>query len=1326
MKSLKKSKKKNRKKKKLTKHTNISNNSMQEESLDSLLEKRVGGAINIRGIGFQLLYACYRTLLELDDSLPDKVIRLEGIEDVDIIQIEDSEYIQLKSSINNINANDFWKMGVLQNFLEVYKVNTNSKLLLVHNTKISKGNLNELILKNITQNGFTFWKEKFESSQIDISNVDFEQFINKVNFKKEDEKRIKQSCIRLLIERFEVNEGTEKQYLYALFNNIFFWSRDRSTIKLQDLRTIIQAVTDSFSKSPANPAIQYNWIKKIAFEHSDNKEDDSYFDGKAAKPIHIVQNLPVRRTSWENVIYDSINEFDVTLIKSSSGQGKSTLAWQVAKEFHDSDYSIYQLNYCNRQENIAGISDFIKTRLKIGELPIVIIDGVNNTISQWQILIEQIAELPVKVLVTSREEDWYRYGLDASKAHLKTIDIKLSVNEAKEIFSQLKSKGKIHSSIDKWEPVWEKIESKGLLIEYVFLLTRGQMIAERIQEQIKILNKEIGSSAKIEILRLISLADILNIKIQTKKLTEYVQDKIGFECDRGEIYKQLEREYYLQFNQKYIEGLHPVRSHHLVDTLHETLSVKDSLIILFQIIDKEFIYDYFIESPFILNKMGRQDFYNELAGIVSKYKFSEMVYAIDGLMHSEPYRYWIDNRKIFDKVFERGGIEIFVADTLPFTKLNTINNLNKSMGDKFPNLQYLSEKLLELSPYEINNSDLVFFAKSLAEQLNDRNQATDKYEGIGFLAKWFKQLDIPFPLILKFDEHQLIKFIDNSNINESSEVFNYFAISNSKAYTDFINTNKSKIISILKRETNSLTIEEKGKDIHIKYLLDENADKANEHSVYRIQTVYNFLPIYKRYCTKAIILPFPNEEIYKIVVQDSTKEMPIKNIADTFDIHINQIWNKTILDNYRSSSSFEWQEQYFQLRKEGIEFSKKCIRYFEATIEGNQNRIKSSTKPLVEQATFLSGLLKSKRKYPRQSKKYCDKEAFETEQKDINEWCSSLDNFINQFIGIIQPKTDNDRNVATINLRAVTYRLSAMQNSFDKIASLTFEYFPTEQIKETEQLWYNRLLRSVSFFINKIADSPAKKIAFAKTAVNNWWDEYITSRLQQVHSIIRNYEDESYFIFYLPNKIIEEESLKYVVIGVDKLDVDSIEEDLLELIGGLSEFSNTEIDFFTFVNIHDSEAIGAFRVQNDFFRRTKIALETGEFEESEFGIPIPINLDDSLLDSLEGITLKKIQIGQESESFIKMMFDIWKLSEYRKRLIPDNEIEKAWLHEIEKEYCENIEKYLIDIEKTMEENEYKSYKKLINDFMKNKLLLSKDEIINNLNKRVEKINVSIL
>lgn len=1291
-------------------------------ALNVIAKNRTGGAVNINGIGFQLLYSCFVVLNELDKTSLDKFIRVEGIEDIDVIHINNNEYLQLKSSINDFDAGTFWNLHILQNFLEVFTVNPKSKLRLIHNSKISKGKLKKLSENNLDNEAITYWKNKFIGANIDISSINFHQFLRSINFEKVSETSLFDRCIKILIEKYSINTGTEKQYLKALFFQVFYWSKERKVVEYNDVLGSIQAVTDSFSKSPTNPAINNNWIEEVVFDATGTEHEIEYFEGKAAKPIHIAQNLPVSRKEWELKIKKAIQDFNLTVIKSSSGQGKSTLAWQVVRDLQNSGFSIYVLNYCEEWENVTHISDFIQTRLKIGKLPIIVIDGLNNMVSQYQELVSKVSQLPVKFLVTAREEDWYRYGMNNSKIRLHIIDIKLTIVEAKDIFQQLKRRGKVHDSINKWEPVWEKIELKGLLVEYVYLLTRGQMIHDRLQQQVKILSLEKDANVKIEILRLIAVSDILNIKIQTLSLTKYIQNTIGFESDRGEVLKQLKEEYYLKFDDKYVEGLHPVRSQHLADILHEALPISESLINLFKIIDTNFIYDYFITVSSLVHNDLKQELYSDLAKQVAILNFSEMVYAIDGLMHSEPYRYWIENRQVFDEVYNSGGIELFVGDTLPFTKLNTIKQLTESMGDKFPNLPFLSEKLKELTYYDIKDSDVSLFVQNLSKQLSENNIKVNSYEGLGFLVKWFRQLSIPFPLIVILNEEKLIKLMDKSSIDESSELFNYLQISDSKTHSNFIKNHKSKIISLLKKGTNSLTIEETGDDLSIEYLLDDNADKVNEYSVYRIQTVFNFLPSYNRYCTKAIILPFPNEEIYKVVIDNSTKAMPKENIADTFDIHINQIWNQTILDNYRSKSSFEWQEQYIKLRQEGLEFCKICTRYFEVIIENNSSRQKSATTRLIEQGLKLSGLIKKRRKYPRQTLKYFDKEAFSNEQKTINTWCSSLDNFLNQVSGIVYPKSDNDRNLAFINLKAAVYNLTEMQGAFKQVQSETFQYIETTLIDIEEQNWYNRLLKTVSFYVNQFIKLPDKNIFVAKTEVEYWWKSYQDNRLQQIHSVITDFEIDSYFTFHLPNKVYEEENLNYVVIGVDRIDLENIEDESLKLIAGLVDLALTDVDFFTFVNIHKSEAINAFRVQKSLFKRVKVFLETGEFEEAEYGNPIPINLEESTLESLDGISIKKIKIQGGDESFIKMMFDIWKLSESRKRLNKVNNIEDSWLKEIEIEYQEKIKSHIAEIVHELEAKEFIEIEKSVSSFLKEERKFTNDEIVQYMNERVKKIN----
>jgi len=257
-------------------------------TIDHLMKKRVGGSQNIKGMGFQLIYACYLILSKLSDK---EKMQLDGLEDIDFINvISDNEYIQLKSSKNILNAGDFWELNVLQNFLEVYKINPQSKFRLVHNTTFSKGKLEEVSKKTVSLETLKFWEKKFINSGIDISNVIIKNFLNSIEFECVQELQLINQCLKLLLDKFKVNIGTEKQYFNALFNCVFNWSKNRSTIQIGDIHELIQLVTDSFSKFPQDLALQNNWITMVDFEAKTSGDLSDYYDGKAAKPIHVANN----------------------------------------------------------------------------------------------------------------------------------------------------------------------------------------------------------------------------------------------------------------------------------------------------------------------------------------------------------------------------------------------------------------------------------------------------------------------------------------------------------------------------------------------------------------------------------------------------------------------------------------------------------------------------------------------------------------------------------------------------------------------------------------------------------------------------------------------------------------------------------------------------------------------------------------------------------------------------------------------------------------------------------------------------------------------------
>lgn len=569
-------------------------------NIDILASRRTGGAINIQGIYYQFYYSC-KTLLDNLNNANSHSVRLEGIEDVDIINqinVGYSTYIQLKyASKKPITASDLWSRGVIQNYLEVYLGgNTECNFKLAHNNQFNDKNIIAIQSKSKLNSDLVYWETKIEELKqgkgvnYDWSNFKLNDFLDKISFEVITIDELHKQIIKQLNAKFKITFGNTEQYLKALFYHIFLWSISRTEVTHSDIEAIINSVSEDIAKGSHNPAIQNRWLEKINFNIESQKNVDDYFDGKPARPIHIVQNLPIKRKKWEQRIFDSIQSNDITVIKASSGQGKSTLAWQIAKRLFDNEYSIYELLRCE-EEYAGSLIEIIEGKVKNGETVIIVVDGLNNSTSAWAYFAERIQELPVKFIITTREEDWNRYGSAIHKLKVEVVNIGLNQVEAQEIFKLLKEKKKLNSNIQNWQSAWEQVADKQLLIEYIYLLTKGEMLSSRLEEQIKKHRESKNSSAIIEVLNITSLADTCNIKILNSKLITSLEKRFN-DADFSSIYDVLEKEYYLKFDNIYVEGLHPIRSKHIVDILHRNYPIKNTFIKLLSVLDENAIYDF--------------------------------------------------------------------------------------------------------------------------------------------------------------------------------------------------------------------------------------------------------------------------------------------------------------------------------------------------------------------------------------------------------------------------------------------------------------------------------------------------------------------------------------------------------------------------------------------------------------------------------------------------------------------------------------------------------------------------------------------------------------
>ncbi len=161
--------------------------------IENLYQNRYHGAVNIRGVRYQVLYSAMRIFDIYNDRAPEAIC-FEGIEDIDVTGIPklelnsiriSNEYIQVKSSVNTWYWSTFQREKIIENFLDVWKIDNAAEFLFVFNFDCDK-KLTQLIefCNGITQ----VFPDKIKSNiqnifgkkQVKKSVV--ESFFNRVKF----------------------------------------------------------------------------------------------------------------------------------------------------------------------------------------------------------------------------------------------------------------------------------------------------------------------------------------------------------------------------------------------------------------------------------------------------------------------------------------------------------------------------------------------------------------------------------------------------------------------------------------------------------------------------------------------------------------------------------------------------------------------------------------------------------------------------------------------------------------------------------------------------------------------------------------------------------------------------------------------------------------------------------------------------------------------------------------------------------------------------------------------------------------------------------------
>lgn len=1245
-----------KKKQKINKKPPVSKVSIQE-----LRESRDGGQIALRGYSYQFLYSC--NLILLSDM--DTIFTLEGIEDIDTIKCSDGNktitHIQLKYSTQRQDAS--FMDGVLKNYLEAYLIDKNRHFKLVYDFSVAAGNLSKLFSGNLDKSSKEFWEAKIDSIKKETSlwnrsNFDFDDFIKRLSFENVKKDSLEKNIEDSLIKNFEIETDNISLFANGIKLLCFDKMESRAEITYSEITHCIEEIKFDINKGSQNPA--HAWIQRLQFSKSDEYSSD-YYEGKKASPSDIANNLPVIRPIVEKEIIDSIDKNRITVIKTSSGQGKTTLALR-AISLLTGEYTPYQITRCNNDAELGHIVEYFRMRTRIGEKPLILLDNLDAHLSEWNLL-AQLMQTSVtyhyKLLVTSRENDWYNYGGDISNLHhLQIIKPILSEKEAESIYHALKKAEKLHKDITDWKNAWFKIADRQLLIEYVYLLTHGEMIAERISAQMKEIGNASAGGIKFEILRKVCFADVCGIKLETKFLIRDLVAKT--DLDIGEVLKSLADEFLVHISSEgdYIEGLHPVRSQHIVNRLHEYIALDETALSIAKIVsvsDISVLFSHYPEFDF-----DKNSFY---ANVVNMWlcgsDLSHFVQAIRGAFSGSVMQYFRSHKALFDDAYEHGGLMLVATELCPFSKfedyeheLNTLEKMSEMMPDN-TNIQHLIKLRDSIPKFRTSKTDIYCLSSALYLKLKeiDFKHITD-LESYAVIVDWLYNIDPLMNLTPRISLKDLWDKAENYSIKTVVSLMYSSFCGNKDEYSEFVRNNLPKIISYLKRKTKShkLQVSDDNKEIKVGYILrTSEITKGNNESVSRLTDICRALPIFEKYCSDAIKPQIDLLAAYQIP-NDAHKEMPKENIIITFHQEFNDLWLNTIESNYEFDTVYAWIDHWLDVRKCACDLlaaSSACLqkllgkgrlgdaaRLFD-TLHNRYNRI---------MITYLS--------YPREHRPFEKKpEIPKLFNKAKRDYFDGIQNFANQFVRFIKNEEQAKR-LAIYNLKIALAALPNIQKFFNDITLDSEHQSKHLGLCAIEEKVIFETYMCCEYYLSHTPDSH-----YNKYQVKVWFSSSRKAEIDEVNSAMTDLTF-SYGAVLPKNSYLDKTFVCYPIL---LRDFDPANEEMMnDFLIAAAPFAESPYDYLLLFMTNDTGEVipNAIKFPKKAFQYIYNAINLGVEEKMDpLASPYPIEVTQKMLKCFDGEYI--LQEQQQTNIWLGCIADIgeelWVYSKNREMLVDEED-----------------------------------------------------------------------
>jgi hypothetical protein len=521
-----------------------------------------------RGYRCQALYALFRVFEA--GSAAHLTFQLEGEEDLAISDTANNliEVVQVKSYGSTLTLSDF-KPDKKDSFF--YRV---AKLLKAHSglsiTIASFGPIGPELLRALSTDGPDRQRVAHKLSEHGyLPEADAQALLGNLQIRIVDEDALVQSVYSTLGNSLA---GVDPEAAFDLLHYWLFICSERKTkLTQQDVIDRVNRVGKFTAERAAHHGQWFTTIVPIE-DHALTDEarqelTDEFYLGIPTHYDHILADLDVVRAAKLEKMAEAFESARVVIVHGASGQGKTTLAFRYLREYFPSQWR-FQVKLIENKQHALSIATALVGHADAIDIPVAVYLDVSASDRDWPDLVKQLAvHRNIRVLVTIREEDFNRASITGATLPFSAVNLTFEESEARELYQALGQR-QVSAQFLSFDEAWRKFGGGGPLMEFVYLVTQGNSLYERLSEQVARLEDEVRTgtlrSNELALLRLVSVASAFDARLHVKPLV----DHLGLPAPKR-TFQYFEKEYLIRLSDdgSLVNGLHPIRSAILCDLL---------------------------------------------------------------------------------------------------------------------------------------------------------------------------------------------------------------------------------------------------------------------------------------------------------------------------------------------------------------------------------------------------------------------------------------------------------------------------------------------------------------------------------------------------------------------------------------------------------------------------------------------------------------------------------------------------------------------------------------------------------------------------------------